>query len=127
MERWLESNGPQFAEKEWNAVGREIYRRRKKHGWTQEDLAGYMGADHRLISRHENGESMSVETLVKYAVVLDCPVDDLLPTKNQRNGLAELSPEVKETLQSVACLPEEDQLIINEMLKNALRLAKRAS
>ncbi len=126
MERWLEIY-PQFAGKEWNAVGHEIYRRRKKRGWTQEDLAGYMNSDHRLISRHENGESMNVETLVKYAAVFDCSVDDLLQTNNQRGGLAGLSSELVDTLQSVASLPEEDQQIINDMLKNALRLAKRVS
>jgi len=127
MERQRDLHNPQFGKDEWREVGKEIRRRRKLIKWTQEDLAGYMDSDHRVVSRHENGESMSVETLVKYASALGCTTDALLPLHLKREELRGINPQLQETLRAVSSLQEAQQLAINQILVSALNMAERAS
>ena len=127
MEHWREQQSPLFGKAEWREVGKEIYRRRKQKKWTQEDLAGFMDSDHRVVSRHENGESMSVETLVKYAVTFGCSTESLLPENLRKQDLSGITPPLRDTLRLIASLPETDQMAINTILLGALDLAKRAS
>lgn len=62
-------------------IGNRINALRKQRRMTLEQLSQPTGIDPRVISRHENGQLCNVETLVKYAIVLGCSIEDLLPNR----------------------------------------------
>ena len=78
MEQWLEQT-PLLGDSELREVGNLICEKRKARGWSQNDLAGYLGSDYRVVSRHENGHGMNLESLVRYSQVFSCPITALLP------------------------------------------------
>ena len=51
MEEWRD---PLLGDNELREIGTFIFQKRTARGWTQEDLAGFIGSDYRVVSRHEN-------------------------------------------------------------------------
>ena len=110
MEQWLEQT-LLLGDSELREVGNLICEKRKARGWSQNDLAGYLGSDYRVVSRHENGHGMNLESLVRYSQVFSCPITALLPAKFRQN----ISPQLLDVLAAVAVLPEEKQNTIAAM------------
>ena len=67
-------------------VGRRVKERRKKLGWSQQELAEKVGyADKGLISRIESGSlNVSMDKMIKLANALGVKVSDLLTTEPDR-------------------------------------------
>lgn len=118
MEQWLEKT-PLLGDGELREIGNNICEKRIARSWTQEDLAGRIGSDHRVVSRHENGHGMNLEMLLRYASVFDCPVTALLPERFRQK----LSSAMMETFTAVALLPKEKQDRIAAMIWIAIGLA----
>jgi len=118
MDQWLEKT-PLLGDNELREIGNLICEKRKARGWSQNDLAGYMGSDYRVVSRHENGHGMTLESLVRYSKVFDCPMVALLPAKFHQN----ISGQLLDVLTAVAVLPEEKQNKIAAMIWMAIDLA----
>lgn len=116
MEEWRD---PLLGDNELKEIGTLIFQKRTARGWTQEDLAGFIGSDYRVVSRHENGHGMNLESLMRYSRAFNCPVIALLPAKF-RQGLPAMLLDV---LVEVAGLPEEKQNKIAAMIKTAIELA----
>ena len=60
-------------------IGDRIQTLREQRGWTLEKLSEATGIDPKVISRHQNGELCSLESLVKYALAFGCSLEDLMP------------------------------------------------
>ena len=118
MEQWLEKT-PLLGGNELREIGNLICEKRKAHGWSQNDLAGYIGSDYRVVSRHENGHGMNLESLVRYSQVFGCPITALLPAKFRQN----ISTQLLDVLMAAAVLPEEKQNKIAAMIRIAFDLA----
>lgn len=75
MEEWRD---PLLGDNELREIGTLIFQKRTARGWTQEDLAGFIGSDYRVVSRHENGHGMNLESLMRYskAMLLVISFDD---------------------------------------------------
>ena len=117
MDQWLEKT-PLLGDSELREVGYLICEKRKAQGWSQNDLAGYLGSDYRVVSRHENGHGMNLESLIRYTRVFGCPRTGLLPAKFRQN----ISPQLLEVLAAVAVLPEEKQNTIAAMIRMTIDL-----
>lgn len=118
MDQWLEKT-PLLGDNELREIGNLICEKRKARGWSQNDLAGYIGSDYRVVSRHENGHGMTLESLIRYSKVFDCPMVALLPAKFHQN----ISGQLLDVLTAVAVLPEEKQNKIAAMIRMAIDLA----
>ncbi len=119
---WLDDK-PLLGDVEWTEIGRNIYRHRKQNNWTQAELAGYMGSDYRVVSRHEQGGHMDLETILRYSVVFGCSANDLLPLSFQGSIAANLTgilPSLYETICNVTKLPTQEQDFINDILSKLL-------
>lgn len=114
MDIWLDS--PVLEPKDFYEIGDNIRYLRKQKGWTQEDLAGRIGSDHRVISRHENGSGINLEMLVRYSAVFSCDVSELLPHKCRHSMLNDLTPESLLTLRKLSNLPASKQRVINKAI-----------
>ncbi len=65
--------------KELHIIGRNIARRRKERGLTQEDLCGLAEIDRSYLSEIENGKmNVTIRALVTIAAALDCTLVDLI-------------------------------------------------
>lgn len=65
--------------KELRIIGRNIARRRKEQGLTQEDLCGLAEIDRSYLSEIENGKmNVTIRALVTIAGALDCTLADLI-------------------------------------------------
>ena len=118
MEQWLEQT-PLLGDSELREIGAVICEKRNDRGWSQEELAGRIESDHRVVSRHENGHGMNLETLLRYSQVFDCPITALLPAKFRQD----ISSALLEVLDEVAALPEQKQNTIAAMIRMAIDLA----
>lgn len=105
MEQWLDH--PLFGKDEWREMGENIYTKRKHLGWTQEELAGHLKSDHRVVSRHENGGGIELEMLMRYSMLFECEITDLLPEKYRVKR--SLTPKMSECITRAAALPAEKQ------------------
>lgn len=120
---WLDDK-PLLSEEAWTEIGDNIRKHRKKHKWTQAELAGYVGSDYRVVSRHEQGEHMELETLMRYCAVFGCSANDLLPLSFQGSINANLSgilPSLYETICIVSKMPFEKQIFINDIISKLLQ------
>lgn len=114
MEQWLDLDHPLFGKDEWREMGENIYARRKNRGWTQEELAGYLNSDHRVISRHENGGGIDLEMLMRYSLLFGCEITDLLPKKYQVKR--SLTTKMSECVARASALsPEKQDKLSNVM------------
>lgn len=110
---------PLLGQQELYEIGDNIRNKRKERNWTQEDLAGHMESDHRVVSRHESGSGMDLEMLLRYAHAFGCSPTALLP---QKFRIGELSASLMEVLVLVAAMPSHRQDIVAEMIKTAMKL-----
>lgn len=117
MDQWLEKT-PLLGDVELREIGNIICKKRTARGWTQNDLAGYLGSDYRVVSRHENGHGMNLESLIRYSRVFGCQITSLLPAKFRQN----ISPQLLDVLTAVAVLPVEQQDKIAAMIQMAIDL-----
>ena len=117
MNQWLEKT-PLLGDVELREIGNIICEKRAARGWSQNDLAGYLGSDYRVVSRHENGHGMKLESLVRYSRVFGCPITALLPAKFRQN----ISPQLLAALTAVTALSEEKQNKIAAMIRIAIDL-----
>lgn len=76
-------------------IGRNIATIRLKNGLTQEQLANEAHVSVRTLRRHESGKHLTIEALMNYALVLDCPYE-VLSLMNPDYGVIEL----------IQCIPE---------------------
>ena len=118
MDQWLEKT-PLLGDVELREIGNIIFEKRTAHGWSQNDLAGYLGSDYRVVSRHENGHGMNLESLVRYSRVFNCSITALLPAKFRQN----ISSQLLEVLTAITALSEEKQDKIAAMIRMAIDLA----
>jgi transcriptional regulator with XRE-family HTH domain len=68
-------------------IGSLVWTRRKRLGWTQEELAERAGIGQAHISRLESGKSdnITIDNLRRIARALGCSVVDLLPEEDRRS------------------------------------------
>ena len=124
--RCLDDNQPLITEKEWSEIGKTIRQKRKREHCSQLELADYLGSDSRIISRHENGARMDLDTILRYAAAFECPLTDFLPVRyrTEENKLAGLTPDLFQTISDLAKLSPEKQDGVNRMLKAMLEYGK---
>lgn len=68
--------------KELRIIGRNIARRRKEQGLTQEDLCGLAEIDRSYLSEIENGKmNVTIRALVTLADALGCTLADLIQAR----------------------------------------------
>ncbi len=120
MDLWL--NTPLLNKKEYAEIGINIRKLRKNKGWTQEELAGYVNSDYRVISRHENGYGINLEMLIRYKSAFDCDISELLPQKYRHVRLSGLSSDILVTIRALASLPTSKQNEINNIIKKIIDL-----
>lgn len=120
--KWLYDCQPQFSKNDWSEIGKTIRQKRKREHCSQMKLADYVGSDSRIISRHENGAHMDLETILRYAAAFECPLSDFLPVRyrTNENKLAGLTPDLFQTICDLAKLPPKKQEAVNSMLKAML-------
>lgn len=70
-----------FSKEDKIEIGNRISTQRLQIGMTLEKLSEITGIDPRVISRHENGQLCNVEALIKYALVFETYIENLLPVK----------------------------------------------
>ena len=115
MEQWLEKT-PLLGNDELREIGNLLFKKRKARRWSQKDLAGYIGSDHRVVSRHENGDKMNLESLLRYSKVFECSMEALLPEKFRQN----MSSQLPDAFAELAVLPEEKQNQIAALIRIAI-------
>ena len=134
---WLDINSedgyettPLTDDNDWKEIGNNIRKKRKKHKWTQEELAGRICSDRNIVSRHENAEvQITLESLLKYAIVFDCGLSDLLPVrfrdkdKDSMNQLKGLTPGLYATMCLLSTMPVEKQETMNRAIQSILDFA----
>jgi len=97
--------------KEISHIPAAIIYHRKKKGWNQEKLAEESGLKQTTISKMENGESITLENLIKVANALDVSLDELTDRKDHLL-------KVEESIAQYANNPDIDYLKeINTMYK----------
>ncbi len=120
---WLDDK-PLLSKAEWIEIGNNIRKYRKSHKWTQDELAGYMRTDYRVVSRHEQGGHMDLETILKYSVVFGCSANELLPLSFRggiETNLAGILPSLYDTISVVSKLPFEKQIFIADIISKLLQ------
>jgi len=116
-----------FDEKDWHDIGDNIRSLRKDNAWTQQQLADRIDMDYKVISRHENGQAMTLDTLVKYSMAFNCSVDRLIPVKYRNGESTGLSSDVLDCLHGISTLPVVQQDAIAKAIKSILMAIKPAA
>ncbi len=106
------------------SIGVNIHSLRIRSGLTQVRLSELVGCSPSFISFIENGEkSMSLETFVQIADVLNVSADRILERKKIYNSKEEVALEINEILAD--CTPEELRIIRDTV--SSLRLSLRSN
>ncbi len=104
----------EFSEK----IGKRIFERRKQLGMTQEELSEIIDTTPQAISNYERGErELKAKALLEIAQALNVTTDYLLLGKWDS-----LSSNIENKLLQ---LPENDVQLINDIVENCIRLAKK--
>lgn len=105
---------------DFHALGREIKRKRKEKGWTQEYLAQLLDRTPRSIMYMENrGQHPSLNVLFKIAMLLDISIDQFFfPAKC--NGENERRKHIDRLLNSM----DERELIIMETVAEGIEKSR---
>ena len=105
---------------DFHALGREIKRKRKDKGWTQEYLAQLLDRTPRSIMYMENrGQHPSLNTFYQIITLLDISVDQFFYPDTQ-NGESERRKHIDTMLNGM----EENELIIIESTAEGIRKAR---
>ena len=117
MERWLEEFSA-FSDADKREIGNNIYRERRGKKWTQSKLAeNACISSNTLVSRHENGENITVENIVRYASAFDCSVYNILPSRFSVEHTDQLIPQLSNAMQEVGNLPIQYQNTIFKVIQ----------
>jgi transcriptional regulator with XRE-family HTH domain len=105
-------------------LGQRLTRLRKQHGFTQVELAEKVGITQVLISAYETGRAyFSVEMAVRFALVLEISLDELLHPKARKTSGKKPSRRVLRRLEQIERLPHRKQVAllttIDAFLQNA--------
>jgi transcriptional regulator with XRE-family HTH domain len=105
-------------------LGQRLTRLRKQHGFTQVELAEKVGITQVLISAYETGRAyFSVEMAVRFALVLEISLDELLHPKAKKTSGKKPSRRVLRRLEQIERLPHRKQVAllttIDAFLQNA--------
>ncbi|PMN01387.1 transcriptional regulator [Vibrio splendidus] len=66
------------------SFGSKVAEKRKEKGWLQGDLAKFSGLSKTYVGNLERGETnVALEKVYLCAYVLECPVQDLLPSDEE--------------------------------------------
>lgn len=109
-------------------IGSQIRHFRKKKKMDQLDLADAVHLSASQVSRHENGQQLTVEILENYAYALDCSIHDLLPPDQLRiidDALRAQVAEIMNLIPEAADLPAAERDKVLSIVENALKLALR--
>lgn len=105
------------------ALGKEIKRRRKAKGWTQEHLAQLVDLTPRSIMYIENkGQHTSLNAFYKLVTLLDISVDEFF-YPDRHNGEDERRKHIDRRLNGM----DEKELIIMESAAEGIRKARERS
>ena len=103
------------------ALGKEIKRRRKAKGWTQEHLAQLVDLTPRSIMYIENrGQHTSLNAFYKLVTLLDISVDEFF-YPDRRNGEDERRKHIDRMLNDM----DEKELIIIECVAEGIQRARK--
>lgn len=72
---------------DYKKIGKRIKKLRDDKGLTQQELEDISGVDVRRISAIENGKSIRLDSLIWFAVALECSADYILFGTNVRNAM----------------------------------------
>lgn len=82
---------------------------RKMHGYTQAEVAKLIGLGHQTILNHERGiREANYETLLKYAELYHCSIDNLLGVREA------FSPYIMRLIETAIMLPESQQIQLSQ-------------
>ena len=91
-------------------LGQRLARLRKQRGFTQVELAEKVGITQVLISAYETGRAyFSVETAIRFALVLEISLDELLHPKAKKVSSKKPSRRVLRRLEQIEQLPARQQ------------------
>ncbi|MBO5570181.1 MAG: helix-turn-helix transcriptional regulator [Clostridia bacterium] len=111
---------PLLGTKELYEIGDNIREKRQDCGLTQMALATLMDTDPRVISRHESGNGMDLETMLRYSLALRCNISDLMPRKYRKGALI---PQLQACFTMAAILPDDQQEKLSKIIKGILDMA----
>ena len=63
------------------SIGQNVMLRRKKKDWSMEELGYQMGLTRSQVNRIEKGYNITMITLLKLSLALDCKLEQLLKTE----------------------------------------------
>ena len=70
------------------SFGNYLYEKRKLCGYSQTQLAQFLGVTNKAVSKWENGRAKpTVDTLRKLAAVLGTDIEDLLRKRDEKSSL----------------------------------------
>lgn len=104
-------------------LGQRLARLRKERGYTQVDLSKKIGIIQTLISDYELDKlRLSAEMAVRFAMVLDVTVDDLLrPQQRKKAQRKGPSLKVARRMEEIEKLPPRQQALVLSALDSILR------
>jgi transcriptional regulator with XRE-family HTH domain len=109
------------------SLGRRIRELRSKHGWTQEQFAGFCGVHRTYLGHVERGEkNVSLSTVSRLANALGVRIPALFGRSLENGSLPHLRPPLTKSPNSAAAHPEVVRLLDElQAQRKAMRLALR--
>jgi transcriptional regulator with XRE-family HTH domain len=105
------------------AIGDKILALRKKHGWSQQNLAKKIGTSGPIVGRYERGEMMpSVEVAKKLADAFGVTLDFLADDTGRAIEIKDKA--MLQRLAEIEALEQEDKKTIVHVIDSLLRDAK---
>jgi len=95
---------------------------RKKHQWTQDELAMKVGVHGRHVGKYENGQVMpNTETLIRIAKVFDVSIDYLVLDVDQPRLVDLQDREFIRYFKSLEGMSEKDREVIKSLINAYLK------
>lgn len=99
------------------SLAKRLIALRREQGLTQQQMADTLGVHVNSLKKYEAGQAQpSLEALKKIATALHVSTDFLLFEKDERSPAGELALQ----LEAVSQLPEEEQLVIREVMESLI-------
>lgn len=105
-------------------IGQRLARLRKERGYTQVDLAKKIGIIQTLVSDYELDKlRLSAEMAVRFALILDVTVDELVSPRTAKKKSAKKQPSLKvvRRMEQIEKLPPRQQAFVLSALDSLLR------